>query len=141
MRSATKLQHHPPKHSDRASLSLTFQRYHCRTFSLAHTCARKRAFVFACVGGNSMNQRDQFSRSESLRHEACARAAQHVGLVLFDGCCLPNASAISEAFRLANQFETSTGGQPAYRLSLLSSTGGNIATSSAISIWTNYLDG
>jgi transcriptional regulator GlxA family with amidase domain len=88
-----------------------------------------------------MNQRDQFSGSESLRLEACARAAQHVGLVLFDGCCLPNASAISEAFRLANQFETSTGGQPAYRLSLLSSTGGNIATSSAISIWTNHLDG
>jgi transcriptional regulator GlxA family with amidase domain len=88
-----------------------------------------------------MNQRDQISRSESLRLERCAQAAHHVGLVLFDGCCLPNASVISEAFRLANEFETSTSGQPAYRLSLLSSTGGNIATSSAISIWTSRLDG
>src|ERR1700736_5517654 len=88
-----------------------------------------------------MNQRDQISRSDSLRLEPCAQAAQHVGLVLFDGCCLPNASVISEAFRLANEFETSTSGQPAYRLSLLSSTGGNIADSSAISIWTSRLDG
>jgi transcriptional regulator GlxA family with amidase domain len=59
--------------------------------------------------------------------------------VLFDGCCLPNASLISEAFRLANELETSTSGQPAYRLSLLSSTGGKITTSSAVSIWTSHL--
>jgi len=75
------------------------------------------------------------SSGESLYH-----GTHHIGLLLFDGCSLLGAGMIAEAFRLANEIELARSGRPAYRLSLLSYRGGNIACSSSIRVWTQGLD-
>lgn len=86
-----------------------------------------------------MNQPTGYARSDSVRPVSAVPRTRHIGLLLFDGCCLPNAGLISDAFRLANELEATASGETAYQLSLLSSSGGNISTSSAISIWTHHL--
>jgi hypothetical protein len=51
-----------------------------------------------------------------------------------------DAGAIGEAFRLANEFACADGGEPPYRLSLLSDSGGSVTSSSTISLSTQKLD-
>ncbi|CAG4898795.1 helix-turn-helix domain-containing protein [Paraburkholderia saeva] len=65
---------------------------------------------------------------------------RHIGLLLFDGCSLPGASVVAEAFRLANEITLARNQRPVYQLSLLSYRGGNIACSSSIRVWTQGLD-
>jgi transcriptional regulator GlxA family with amidase domain len=86
-----------------------------------------------------MNLSTASALSESKRQETSTRASRHIGLLLFERCCIYNAGVISEAFRLANELQPGSGGQPAYHLSLMSKSGGNISTSSSISIWTHHL--
>lgn len=86
-----------------------------------------------------MNMSTVSAPSQSKRLESCTRAARHIGLLLFEQCCIYNAGVISEAFRLANELQAGSSAGPAYHLSLISRSGGNISTSSSISIWTHHL--
>lgn len=67
------------------------------------------------------------------------KARRHVGLLVFERCSVPNAGLIGEAFRLANELQESSDDEPAYRLSLLSSHGGNVRGSSSIALATEPL--
>jgi transcriptional regulator GlxA family with amidase domain len=73
------------------------------------------------------------------QQESVSKLTRHVGVFLFDRCSLPDIVVIGEAFRLANQIEDYADGRQAYRLTLLSSRGGNITSSSSIAILTEAL--
>jgi transcriptional regulator GlxA family with amidase domain len=64
---------------------------------------------------------------------------KHIGLLVFQNCSMATTGAIGDAFRLANEFEKADGGEPPYRLSVLSDEGGLVTSSSSISIWTQSL--
>jgi len=60
-----------------------------------------------------------------------------VEIVVFDGFSLPKIVAIIEIFQNANEsIQAQVNGQPRYAVSLLSSSGGRIASSSAVDVWT-----
>lgn len=70
-------------------------------------------------------------------HISEERNATRVEIVLFDGFSLPTIAAILEIFQRANELvQARADGQPRYAVSLLSSSGGKIASSSAVHLWT-----
>jgi transcriptional regulator GlxA family with amidase domain len=66
------------------------------------------------------------------------RATTHVDIVLFNGFALPKIAAIVEIFQRANAIAVSqNGGHPLYDVSLLSASGGRIASTSYVFVWTD----
>jgi len=65
---------------------------------------------------------------------------RHIGVLFEEGDSLIDVNTISRVFQEANIFVKVTGGQPAYRVSLLSRHGGHVASSSSITVWTQPLD-
>jgi transcriptional regulator GlxA family with amidase domain len=68
--------------------------------------------------------------------------ARQVGLVLFDGFSLLGAGMVAEVLQLANEFAAPDegGGEPTYRVWLLSLRGGGIACSSSLELATISID-
>jgi transcriptional regulator GlxA family with amidase domain len=77
-------------------------------------------------------------RSERAKDDySAATNTTEVEIVLFDGFSLPKIAAIIEIFQSANEsMQAQADGQPRYAVSLLSSSGGRIASSSAVEVWT-----
>src|SRR3954471_15084575 len=66
-----------------------------------------------------------------------ARNVTAVEIVLFEGFSLPKIAAIIEIFQRDNDSkQAQANGQPRYAVSLLSSSGGRVASSSAVQVWT-----
>ncbi len=64
-----------------------------------------------------------------------------VDIVLFDGFSLPDAAAVIEIFHKANALTARyRGSLPEYDVSLISTLGGRIASSSAVSVWTESVE-
>lgn len=60
----------------------------------------------------------EFSRPRAIHQSDRSRVhKRRIGLLVSDRCSVPNAGAIGEAFRLADEFEQAGGGQAPYRLS------------------------
>ncbi|RZF24852.1 helix-turn-helix domain-containing protein [Paraburkholderia sp. UYCP14C] len=73
-------------------------------------------------------------------HLSAASAITAVEIVLFDGFSLPKVAAIVEIFQSANELTgTRANGELRYAVSLLSSSGGAIISSSAVSVWTEQI--
>ncbi|RKR31657.1 transcriptional regulator GlxA family with amidase domain [Paraburkholderia sp. BL17N1] len=71
--------------------------------------------------------------------ESCT--AKRIGIVLFNGFALPDAAAIAEVFQSANALtEVEPSGTTRYDVSLLSATGGSIASSSSVIVWTEGIE-
>ncbi|OTP68349.1 MULTISPECIES: helix-turn-helix domain-containing protein [Burkholderiaceae] len=88
-----------------------------------------------------MDTLTDFYRPSDIHHRDESKVnKRHIGLLVSNECSVTNAGAIGEAFRLANEFEQASGGEPPYRLSVLSESGGFITSSSSISIWTQKLE-
>jgi transcriptional regulator GlxA family with amidase domain len=63
-----------------------------------------------------------------------------IGIALFDGFALPEIACIMEAFQCANEFTQSRqGGSAQFNVCLLSTTGGRIASSSSVFVWTESI--
>jgi len=68
---------------------------------------------------------------------SAASSVTGVEIVLFDGFSLPTIAAVIEIFQKANEsIQAQANGHPRYAVSLLSSSGGRIASSSAVNVWT-----
>lgn len=66
--------------------------------------------------------------------------AKRIGIVLFGGFALPEAAAIAEVFQSANALtEGEQYGKTRYDVSLLSATGGRVASSSSVFVWTESI--
>lgn len=64
-------------------------------------------------------------------------ASKEIGIVLFDGFALSEAATIIEVFKSANALaESNRAGAPLYDVRLLSGSGGGIASSSSVFVWT-----
>ncbi|SDR63060.1 Transcriptional regulator GlxA family, contains an amidase domain and an AraC-type DNA-binding HTH domain [Paraburkholderia tuberum] len=62
---------------------------------------------------------------------------KRIGLVLFDGFALPDTAAVIEIFHKANALVLQHhGAHSRYEVSLLSTSGGRVASSSAVYVWT-----
>ncbi|CAB3783884.1 HTH-type transcriptional activator RhaS [Paraburkholderia caffeinilytica] len=74
-----------------------------------------------------------------VEHDVCT--VRRIGIALFNGFALPEAATIVEIFQSANEFSASmhTGG-PRYDVRLLSVTGGRIASSSSVFVWTDSIE-
>lgn len=72
--------------------------------------------------------------------ENTSESTRNVGLFLFDRCSLSNVDVIGRTLRYANEIAVAGRQPPTYRVLPLSRHGGNIVTSSSISIWTQSLD-
>ena len=72
--------------------------------------------------------------------EDSSTSARNVGLLLFDRCSLSNVDVIGRTLRYANEIAAARRQLPTYRVLPLSRHGGNIVTSSSISIWTQSLE-
>jgi transcriptional regulator GlxA family with amidase domain len=69
------------------------------------------------------------------------RSARRIGIALFNGFALPDAATIIEVFQSVNAFTTSSQRRQApYEVCLLSATGGRIASSSSVHVWTDSVD-
>lgn len=68
------------------------------------------------------------------------KAAKHIGLLIFQDCSMLSTGAVSDAFRLANEFEITRGDERPYRISALSDKGGLVTSSSSLLIWTQSLE-
>ncbi|HEY2024854.1 AraC family transcriptional regulator, partial [Paraburkholderia sp.] len=81
---------------------------------------------------------NSIQRSERAKdHFSAATNTTEVEIVLFDGFSLPKIAAIIEIFQSANEsMQAQANWQPRYAVSLLSSPGGRIASSSAVEVWT-----
>jgi AraC-like DNA-binding protein len=64
----------------------------------------------------------------------------HIGILIDNGHFFPAISAVSRAFEMANRSMPTAGGQPPYRVSLLSRLGGHVTSSSTIAVWTQELE-
>ncbi|RDU95980.1 helix-turn-helix domain-containing protein [Trinickia dinghuensis] len=64
--------------------------------------------------------------------------AKRIAILIFDGFSLVEASSIAEVFRLADDLEGGPG-EP-YALAVVSSTGGSIASSATMRVWSDNLD-
>jgi transcriptional regulator GlxA family with amidase domain len=64
----------------------------------------------------------------------------HIGILISDGHFLLTTSIINEVFQLANALLRFARGRPVYRVSVLSSNGGPIISSTAIAVMTQRLD-
>lgn len=68
-------------------------------------------------------------------------AVKHIGVVLFDGFELPDAVSVVEAFQFANALvERDRRLAVPYKVRLLSTIGGCIASSSSVHVWTDSVD-
>jgi transcriptional regulator GlxA family with amidase domain len=68
-------------------------------------------------------------------------STKRIGIVLFNGFALPGAAAIVEAFHSANAFTRTAPSRTAqYEVCLLSASGGRIASSSLVFVWTDSVD-
>jgi len=67
--------------------------------------------------------------------------ANHIGIALFNGFALPDVASIIEIFQSANAL-SDTGGprRTPYEVSLLSASGGRIASSSSVFVWTDSVE-
>lgn len=66
---------------------------------------------------------------------------KRVDIVLFDGFALPDTAAVIEIFHKANALTAQHhGSKPEYDVSLLSTSGGRIASSSAVYVWTESVE-
>ncbi|MFT4064736.1 GlxA family transcriptional regulator [Paraburkholderia sp.] len=82
-----------------------------------------------------MNSTQPDERAEV--HISAARNITGVEIVLFDGFSLPKIAVIIEIFQRANEsMQAQANEQPRYAVSLLSSSGGKITSSSAVHVWT-----
>jgi transcriptional regulator GlxA family with amidase domain len=79
-------------------------------------------------------------RGMMSRQTTTEAAIRHIGILIFDGHFLLTTSIINEVFQLANALLRFASGQPAYRVSVLSTNGGPIISSSAIAVMTQRLD-
>ncbi|ANB75631.1 AraC family transcriptional regulator [Paraburkholderia phytofirmans OLGA172] len=69
------------------------------------------------------------------------RAVRHIGITLFNGFALQEVVAIGQAFQSANALcESTRHGTALYNVCLLSATGGMIASSSSVFVWTENID-
>lgn len=69
------------------------------------------------------------------------RCARRVAIALFNGFALPGAATIVEVFQAANKAAAShRHGFPPYDVCLLSASGGRIASSSSIFVWTESME-
>lgn len=83
-----------------------------------------------------------------MQAEASQASAEHrhvthvktIGIALFDGFALPEIASIMEVFQYANEF-TALGedSSPRFKLCLLSTAGGRIASSSSVFVWTDSI--
>ncbi len=79
----------------------------------------------------------------SIQSHRCARVPistrrgiTRVEIVLFDGFSLPRIATIIEIFQQANELtQAQFHGEPCYAVSLVSSSGGKITSSSAVDVW------
>ena len=63
---------------------------------------------------------------------------KHIGVALFNGFALPDVASLIEVFQSANALsDPDQSGRPHYEVSLLSASGGRIASSSSVFIWTD----
>jgi transcriptional regulator GlxA family with amidase domain len=70
-----------------------------------------------------------------------AQMAQRIAILIFDGFSLVEVSSIAEIFRIANEMEAEHAGEAeSYALVVLSSTGGSVASSCSMRIWSESLD-
>jgi transcriptional regulator GlxA family with amidase domain len=70
-----------------------------------------------------------------------AEMAQRIGILIFEGFSLVEVSSIAEIFRLANEMEAERADEAEpYALVVLSSTGGSVASSCSMRIWSESLD-
>uniref|UniRef100_UPI003F49589E GlxA family transcriptional regulator n=1 Tax=Cupriavidus yeoncheonensis TaxID=1462994 RepID=UPI003F49589E len=70
-------------------------------------------------------------------------AARRIGILLFDGFSLLGAGMIAEVFHTANALSEDASDQAAqtrYEVRFLSLTGGNIACSASVHVWTDEID-
>lgn len=70
-------------------------------------------------------------------------AARRIGILLFDGFSLLGAGMIAEVFHTANALSDDAAegdGQTRYEVRFLSLTGGSIACSAAVHVWTDEID-
>ncbi len=65
---------------------------------------------------------------------------RHIGILIDEGHFSAGVSAVNRCFQIANKFVSIAGGQPPYRISLLSRQGGQVISSSTIAVWTQPLE-
>ncbi|MGE8509270.1 MAG: GlxA family transcriptional regulator [Paraburkholderia terricola] len=69
------------------------------------------------------------------------RPVGHIGIVLFDGFALPEAAAIIEVFQSANALAgIERSGRTPYDVGLLSASGGRVASSSSVFVWSESIE-
>ncbi|CAM2193587.1 Helix-turn-helix domain-containing protein [Paraburkholderia kururiensis] len=68
------------------------------------------------------------------------RITKRIGIALFNGFALPGAATIVEVFQAANDFTSSQRGGTRYEVCLLSASGGRIASSSSVFVWTESVE-
>ncbi|WP_025597697.1 GlxA family transcriptional regulator [Burkholderia sp. WSM2230] len=87
------------------------------------------------MGPRSDQANENALETHSSTHEGSAR---HIGVALFNGFALPDVASIIEVFQSANALgDPEQSGRPHYEVSLLSASGGRIASSSSVFIWTD----
>jgi transcriptional regulator GlxA family with amidase domain len=64
----------------------------------------------------------------------------HIGILVFNGHCLLATGLINEVFQLANALLRPANRRPTYRVSVLSTVGGPVASSSSIALMTQGLE-
>lgn len=79
-------------------------------------------------------------KARDMRLENSSPSTRNVGLFLFDRCSLSNVDVIGRTLRYANEIAAAGRQPPTYRVLPLSWHGGNIMTSSSISVWTQSLE-
>lgn len=65
---------------------------------------------------------------------------KRIAILIFDGFSLVEASAIAEVFRLADDVESAPAAVEPYALVVVSRTGGSIASSAAMRVWSDNVD-
>jgi transcriptional regulator GlxA family with amidase domain len=78
-------------------------------------------------------------REYAARH-VCPPMAKRIAILIFDGFSLVEASSVAEVFRLADDIEGVPQAPEPYALVVVSSTGGSIASSATMRVWSDNLD-
>jgi len=90
------------------------------------------------MGPRSGEAHENALDTQSSTHEG---SAKHIGVALFNGFALPDVASIIEVFQSANALgDPDQSGRVHYEVSLLSASGGRIASSSSVFIWTDGVD-
>jgi transcriptional regulator GlxA family with amidase domain len=105
------------------------------------TQSRERVFADQTIRGKMELLHTQPHCSPQSAVVTQANDITRVDIALFNGFALPEVAAIIEIFQQANALSApQRSGRTRYDVSLLSASGGRIASSSSVFVWTNSVD-